>query len=601
MSKTKLLKFSIISAIFSSSLILTNTAFAEIISGDAVAAIPLRGTPVEFINNAGQVVASTITGYNGNYSVNLVDAQNPLLVAVKINNLGDYLYSLYEPGVYTQGLKTNNSKAFSVASQNHILNITPFTTTLVYSIAGDHTSLAGMSQNLINHISSFSENINIINNNLNRLFMTKIYQGTSILNGSLKMYNQYNKYLDIPLYRDSTNLMVNTNNDIMLKLHTFNGNIVAASRFILPITNLNKYTNPNAQNTQPTLQTAINDTPQGGLVLIPSGTYTLRSYSPVFFNRAKYPDGNYIHSALTIVNPDITIAGSEFGNTILKLGSHQKMRLLTVGPDATNTTLFNLSFNGNKLKEYTKQAYPSGNVVDTLVANDSTQGFTAQFTAVYDSLEDGYGLGGTDYIVNSNLYENGYGVSGGMGITFFGVKNAVLDNDSISDNNGAGVWLDHNSQDIQINNDIFMDNYDGGINASPESSASKEEVKNVYINNDQFNGNGFKGYGSIYLVNAKGIYLFNPTFPNVAPGTFGVIPDAIGGSNDKYYGKHSFYDPIYFRRDDNGDSLQNFLSNSKGSGNSVQNNSVIQTNPYSGTKKLTPSQSISLINKWKSR
>lgn len=508
---------------------------AATINGQVISNQALENTSVEVINASGQVIGKTNTDNNGYYSLSF-NSSGPLLIAAKINGLGQYLYSLYDPSISSIG--------------NGKVDITPFTTTLVYSLAGDHALLSNMAENLVNHIPNLDNNISVINSNLNRLLNTNIFSNYAIISGDNNIYGSNFRYIDIPLYRECLdyNYMVNLGNNTMIKLQISNGKIVGYSTQILPVTNAGKYTSPNSENAETGLQESINDTPSGGLVYIPSGTYHLRSastQSPSSFPQS-YVNGHPIRIALTVVQPDITIAGSQTGKTVLRLGANQDMRLLTASPTATNTTLFDLGFDGNKTNEYTHQDYPNGNVVDYLVGAESSVGFTAQFTELYNSLEDGFAAGGgggsSFYLVNSQSYNNGIGAtatgpmpgssaSNGMGMTVGGVSQALIENDISNGNQGAGIWINQGSQNIEVNNDTFENNFVGGgvnITPLPGQDTPAMMMRNIYLNNDTFRADHPQGrYDSIFIANASNVLIYNP---NVN----GSVSSNIGGDKNQY-------------------------------------------------------------------
>jgi parallel beta-helix repeat protein len=223
---------------------------------------------------------------------------------------------------------------------------------------------------------------------------------------------------------------------------------------------------------------------QGGTILIPPGTYLLRTGVAT---GDSFPNGDPILSALVIDGSDIQLLGAG-AHTILMLAPATKMRAVTV--KGSRVRIGNLIVDGNSTHRRSDGGYPNADVVDGLVYAQAASNTTVTDCEVRNGIEDGVGGLSADgmSITRCRIHDNGTAQAGGNGIAVGGSNDSVSDS-AVTDNTAAGVLLKSPGPMVVSNTEI-SGNAKGGIDVSSTG---------VSIKDDRIRGNGRQGFPALAI------------------------------------------------------------------------------------------------------
>jgi hypothetical protein len=212
----------------------------------------------------------------------------------------------------------------------------------------------------------------------------------------------------------------------------------------------------------PAIQRAINALPRsGGTLYIPAGTYLLASAGGT---AGKYPDKSPIRTALLISQRSSIVLQGDGNTTVLMLGAHKKMRVLTV-LNCRDVTLRNFVVDGNRSNRDDRGGWPYADVVDAMIDVFRSNRVTAERLDVRNGLECGIGYWLSDdaLVKECNSHDNGTVSAGGSGIGFSGGMRARAIANNLSKNLSSGLWATHGGQGIVIEGNIIKGNRKDGI------------------------------------------------------------------------------------------------------------------------------------------
>lgn len=286
----------------------------------------------------------------------------------------------------------------------------------------------------------------------------------------------------------------------------------------------------------PAIQRALDSIPQGGTVVLDAGTFMLGT-SAGGVSRGPddqvYPDTKRpIESALIIRNSNTTLAGQGKA-TVLQLAARKKLRMLVIDR-ASNVSVQDMVFDGNKSARDGSRTWPYADVVDGLVYGNVTNALTYLRLEVRNGLEDGLGawLATGTLAINCDSHDNGNDIAGATGFSLSGGgRNRILASES-RNNTSTGVWLAYGLNHVEVRESIIRDNQGAGITIGGNTLELGGGLnRNYALAGNTISNNGSFGYPAVGIYSATdGVMDNNQVVNNAFTGIEMPAPAPLSGN-----------------------------------------------------------------------